>query len=94
MLVCGSRENNQLVIMELRKGEVNVLGELKLAYGEVAGVVPCIELKEWTHDFEEKVDTILVTNESDMVDVLTELHSANVPMEKITPLSFVLDEEV
>ena len=40
------------------------------------------------------MDTVLVTDESDMADVLKVLHKANVPMDKITPFSFVVDEEV
>ena len=94
VLVCGNKENNKLVILELQKGRMSITGEVCFDKSEATGLVPGIKPEEIMTKFAQWFDTILVTNESDMVDVLSKLHSVDVPMEKITPLSFVLDEEV
>ena len=90
----GDRKNNELAIMELKKANCFVMGEIQYKDEGVSEKVPTIPLDENLVKLLEKADTILVTNESDMVDILTELYKVKVPMEKITPISFVVDEEV
>ena len=94
VLVIGDKKNNQLAIMELKKGGIEVIGQIQFEGYETAEEIPVIALNEKLCEVLEKADTILVTEESDFVDILTELHKVKVPMDKITPLSFVVDEEV
>lgn len=94
IIVMGDRKNNELAIMELKKANCFVMGEIQYKDEGVSEKVPTIPLDENLVKLLEKADTILVTNESDMVDILTELYKVKVPMEKITPISFVVDEEV
>lgn len=94
ILITGDKKNNELAIMELTKGGCVVVGEIQYNGTEVSGKVPIVSMDEELTKCLEQVDTILITNESDMVDILTELHNLEVPMEKLTPISFVLDEEV
>ena len=90
----GSKKNNELAIMELQYGNIKVQGEIQFEGCETTGEVPVISIDERFLEKLNKVDTILVTNESDFVDILTGLYQAGVPMDKITPLSFMVDEEV
>lgn len=94
ILLVGSKKNNELAIMELKYGNISVLGEILCDGCETTGEVPAISIDNKLLEKVNRVDTILVTNESDFVDVLMELHKAGVPIEKITPLSFMVDEEV
>lgn len=94
ILILGNKKNNQLAIMELKRGSVEVAGEIRFGNNEITKLVPVIEIDDELAKAVEKVDTVLVTDESDMADVLKVLHKANVPMDKITPFSFVVDEEV
>lgn len=94
ILILGDKKNTQLAIMELKRGTIEIVGEIHFANNEVTKLVPVIELDEKLSETVQAVDTILVTDESNMVDILGALHSANIPMEKITPFSFVVDEEV
>ncbi len=94
ILILGDKKNNQLAIMELKRGSIKISGEIRFGNREITGLVPRVEIDDKLLQKVEKVDTILVMDESDMVDMLEALYKAGVPMEKITPLSFVVDEEV
>ncbi len=94
VFLLGSKKNNELAIMELQYGQIAVLGEIQFEGCETTGEIPVISVDDKFLQKLSKADTILVTNESDFVDILTGLHKAGVPMEKITPLSFMVDEEV
>lgn len=94
MLILGSKKNNQLAIMELKRGNIEVVGEIRFENNESTKMVPLIGLDDKLSEVVKGVDTILVTDESNMVSVLEALHKVGVPMEKITPISFVVDEEV
>lgn len=94
ILIMGDKKNNQLAIMELKRGNINIRGEISFANHESSGLVPVYLINHELGKIVEEVDTILITNESDMVEVLERLHEVGVPMEKVTPLSFVVDEEV
>ena len=94
VFVMGNKKHNQFAIVELKKGNINVAGEICYEKNSGTGLVPTLEVNDELMEKVQEVDTILVTDESNMVDVLEILHKANIPMEKITPLSFVVDEEV
>ena len=94
ILILGNKKNNQLAILELKRGTIEIVGEIRFDNHHVTQIVPIMELDEKLVEVVQGVDTILVTDESDMVDVLSKLHKNNIPMEKITPFSFVVDEEV
>ena len=94
MLILGTKKNNQLAIMELKRGNIEVVGEVQFGNSEITKMVPKVPLDNNLSEVVKDVDTILITDESNMVDILGALHKVNVPMEKITPLSFVVDEEV
>lgn len=94
LFILGGKKNNQLAIMELKRGSIEVAGEICYGNSEISKLVPAITLDEKLSEAVKEVDTILITDESNMVDILGELHKVNVPMEKITPISFVVDEEV
>ena len=94
VLVMGDKKYNQFAIMELKKGNINVVGEICFEKNSGTGLVPVLTVNDELVEKVQAVDTILVTDESNMVDVLEILYRANIPMEKITPLSFVVDEEV
>ena len=90
----GDKKNTQLAILELKRGTVEVVGEIRFANNEITKLVPVISINDKLSALVESVDTILVVDECDMADILGELDRVNVPMEKITPLSFLVDEEV
>ena len=94
IFILGDKKNNQLAIMELKRGTIEVVGEIRFGNNEITQMVPIIEVDDKLAKEVEKIDTVLVTDESNMVDVLMALHKVNVPMEKVTPISFVVDEEV
>ena len=94
ILIMGEKKNNQLAIMELKRGNINIRGEISFANHELSGLVPVYLINNELGKIAEEVDTILITDESDMVEALERLHEVGIPMEKITPLSFVVDEEV
>ena len=94
ILILGNKNNTQLAILELKRGSVEIVGEIQFANNETTNLVPVIEINDKLSEIVHDVDTILVTDESNMVDILSALHSVNIPMDKITPLSFVVDEEV
>lgn len=92
--VAGNEKNNRLAIMELQKGGIKVEGEIKLKGENLTGEVGAVYLNENLEHMLPGIDTILITDESNMAGILMELHKAGVPMEKITPISFLVDEEV
>ena len=94
ILILGNKKNTQLAILELKRGSVEIVGEIQFANNETTNLVPVIEINDKLSEVVQDVDTILVTDESNMVDILSALHRVNVPMDKITPFSFVVDEEV
>ena len=94
VIVMGDIKNNQLAIMELQRGTIKVVGEICYGNNKGTELVPLIACNEELAKKIKDIDTILVTDESNMVDILELLHKANIPMEKITPISFVVDEEV
>lgn len=94
IFLLGDKENNDLAILELKRGTIEVKGEIEFADNETTQLVPAIALDDKLIEAVKEVDTILITDENNMVDVLSALYEVNIPMEKITPISFVVDEEV
>lgn len=94
VFVCGSPKYNRVIMMELRLGGIMVCGELWDEGMEVSDKKNTVLMKEVMTQYQGQYDTILVTDENNMAEVLSKLHMAGIPMEQITPLSFILDEEV
>ena len=94
ILILGDKKNNQLAIMELKRGTIDVFGEICFSNRETSGLVPTFLIDDELKKIASDADTILITDECEMVEILENLHKVGIPMEKITPLSFVVDEEV